>query len=104
MGILDDAIREHLELKRSHGVPEDELQRQEEEALGPARRDVAQQPEETDAAGDGAAAESPPEAAQEAALFDMEGATAVQAPEPEAAAPETSEPESPGPPVRDEPP
>jgi hypothetical protein len=36
MGILDDAIREHLELKRRHGVTEDELQRQEEEALGPA--------------------------------------------------------------------
>jgi hypothetical protein len=41
MGILDDAIRQHLELKRQHGAPEEELQRQEEEALGPARRDVA---------------------------------------------------------------
>jgi hypothetical protein len=41
MGILDDAIREHLELKRQHGVPEEELLRQEEEALGPARRNVA---------------------------------------------------------------
>jgi hypothetical protein len=41
MGLLDDAIREHLELKRRHGASEDELQRQEEEALGPARRDVA---------------------------------------------------------------
>jgi hypothetical protein len=41
MGILDDAIREHLELKRKHGVSEQEVQRQEEEALGPARRDVA---------------------------------------------------------------
>ena len=41
MGILDDAIRQHLELKRQHGVPEEELRRQEEEALGPARRDVA---------------------------------------------------------------
>ena len=38
MGVLDDAIKEHLELKRKHGVPEEELQRQEEEALGPARR------------------------------------------------------------------
>ena len=46
MGVLDDAIKEHLELKRKHGVPEEELQRQEEEALGPARRDVAQQPED----------------------------------------------------------
>jgi hypothetical protein len=41
MGILDDAIRQHLELKRQHGASEDEIQRQEEEALGPARRDVA---------------------------------------------------------------
>ncbi len=41
MGLLDDAIRQHLELKRQHGAPEDEIERQEEEALGPARRDVA---------------------------------------------------------------
>jgi hypothetical protein len=41
MGVLDDAIREHLELKRRHGAGEDELRRQEEEALGPARREVA---------------------------------------------------------------
>ena len=63
MGVLDDAIREHLELKRRHGVAEEEVQRQEEEALGPARRDVAQQHEdeaepaaavaEADRAGDG---------------------------------------------------
>jgi hypothetical protein len=46
MGILDDAIREHLELKRRHGAAEEELQRQEEEALGPARRDVAPAPAE----------------------------------------------------------
>ena len=47
MGILDDAIREHLELKRKHGAPEQELQRQEEEALGPVRREVAaQQPQD----------------------------------------------------------
>jgi hypothetical protein len=46
MGVLDDAIREHIELKRRHGVAEEELRRQEEEALGPARRDVAHQHEE----------------------------------------------------------
>ena len=61
MGILDDAIREHLELKRKHGVPEDEVERQEEEALGPARRDVAQQPEDAEIAAD---------AGDEASLFD----------------------------------
>ena len=57
MGILDDAIREHLELKRKHGVPEDELQRQEEEALGPARREVAQQHEDGEPEAAEAAAE-----------------------------------------------
>jgi hypothetical protein len=45
MGILDDAIREHLELKRKHGAEEEEVTRQETEALGPARRDVAVQAE-----------------------------------------------------------
>jgi hypothetical protein len=44
MGLLDDAIREHLELKRAHGAPDDEIQRAEQEALGPARRDPAAEP------------------------------------------------------------
>ena len=34
MGLLDDAIREHLELKRKHGSDPDEVERQEREALG----------------------------------------------------------------------
>jgi hypothetical protein len=38
MGALDDAIREHLELKRRHGASEDEIRQAESEALGPARR------------------------------------------------------------------
>jgi hypothetical protein len=38
MGLLDDAIREHLELKRRHGADPSEVARQESEALGPARR------------------------------------------------------------------
>ena len=36
MGILDDAIREHLELKRRHGASDDEIRRQEDEAFGHA--------------------------------------------------------------------
>ena len=48
MGILDDAIREHLELKRQHGAPEEEVQRQQDEALGPARRDAAPPAEDGD--------------------------------------------------------
>ncbi len=38
MGLLDDAIREHLELKRRAGADPQEVARQEQEALGPARR------------------------------------------------------------------
>jgi hypothetical protein len=34
MGLLDDAIREHLELKRKHGADPDNVARQEQEALG----------------------------------------------------------------------
>jgi hypothetical protein len=43
MSILDDAIREHLELKRQHGADESEVKRLEDEAFGPPGR-----PEEPD--------------------------------------------------------
>lgn len=38
MGLLDDAIREHLDLKRRHGADPTEVERAEREALGPVRR------------------------------------------------------------------
>jgi hypothetical protein len=38
MGLLDDAIREHLELKKKHGADLAEVERQEREALGAARQ------------------------------------------------------------------
>jgi hypothetical protein len=38
MGLLDDAIREHLELKRRRGADSEEVTRQENEALGPPQR------------------------------------------------------------------
>jgi len=38
MSILDDAIREHLELKRAHGADESELKKLEDEAFGPPGR------------------------------------------------------------------
>src|SRR4051812_22702389 len=44
MGALDDAIREHLELKRRHGASDEEIQQAEAEALGPARRSVTSEP------------------------------------------------------------
>jgi hypothetical protein len=46
MGVLEDAIREHLDLRKRHGVSEEELRRQEAEALGPARREAEAVPEE----------------------------------------------------------
>jgi hypothetical protein len=38
MSILDDAIREHLELKRAHGAGDVELKKLEDEAFGPPQR------------------------------------------------------------------
>ena len=39
MGTLDDAIREHLELKKRSGAPDDDIKRLEHEAFGPVRRE-----------------------------------------------------------------
>jgi hypothetical protein len=38
VGLLDDAIREHLDLKRRRGADPTEVERAEREALGPVRR------------------------------------------------------------------
>ena len=56
MGLLDDAIREHLELKRRRGADETEVSRQEAEALGAPqqRAEFAEAP----------APATPPEAAE----------------------------------------
>jgi hypothetical protein len=45
MGLLDDAIREHLDLKRRHGADPTEVERAEREALGPVRRGPEASPE-----------------------------------------------------------
>ena len=99
MGLLDDAIREHLELKRRHGADPDEVTRQEREALGaPVRGEFAkpagEEPDEGDepaavAAGDQAPAEvpefdEPPEMPGEPEPEPVERAIAPEpAPEPE---------------------
>jgi hypothetical protein len=53
MGLLDDAIREHLELKRRRGADPDEVARQEGEALGDPRSGEfarpAEEPQEVEA-------------------------------------------------------
>jgi hypothetical protein len=83
MGLLDDAIREHLELKRRHGADATELERQEHEALGPSRQREFAKPE-----GEAAAADAPPPAPAE---------------EPAAAAVEASALDEPPPPVEEPP-
>jgi len=65
MGLLDDAIREHLDLKRKHGAKEEELSRQETEALGPARRDFTGDRSEAAEPGAAEAEEATPAATQE---------------------------------------
>jgi hypothetical protein len=62
MGILDDAIREHLELIRRHGATDSEVQRLEDEAFGPPTRpdeaDFPESEEATAASGNGVATEA----------------------------------------------
>ena len=82
MGILDEAIREHLELKRQHGADEPELKKLEDEALGPpgGPGEVEEPPEMSDAE-----AEAPtdyigsPAAAPPAREEDGEAATSEEA-------------------------
>jgi hypothetical protein len=49
MGILDEAIREHLELKRQHGAGDSELQQLEDEAFGQAERPGDEAPSDASA-------------------------------------------------------
>jgi len=74
MGLLEEAIREHLELKRRSGADPGEVARQERDALGPAVR-AAQEPETPDADAEAAGAVGAgepgaiPEPAEPAATF-----------------------------------
>src|SRR5215217_6899032 len=63
MGLLDDAIREHLELKRRRGADPDDVARQENEALGAARRAEFARPEGAEAPADTGQAGAPADAA-----------------------------------------
>ncbi len=46
MGSLDDAIREHLELKRRLGASDDEIKEKETEAFGKGNRPAPSEPED----------------------------------------------------------
>ncbi len=78
MGILDDAIREHLELKRQHGAGDSELKQLEGEAFGPTERPG------DESAGADSAAEAPTEFMQAPDLEEGEAAagTATEATSP----------------------
>jgi hypothetical protein len=71
MGLLDDAIREHLDLKRRRGADPSEIEREEAEALGPVRRDAPSG--EPDGAPE-AAAPSAPALDEPAVAYDDEAA------------------------------
>ena len=62
MGLLDDAIREHLELKRRRGADAEEVTRQEQEALGA--------PQRAEFAGAAPAATAEPDAVEDAPVED----------------------------------
>ena len=67
MGLLDDAIREHLDLKRRRGADPTEIERAEREALGPVRRGPEVTGEETASAAPATEPEAayPPEPAEQ---------------------------------------
>jgi hypothetical protein len=86
MGLLDDAIREHLELKRRRGADAEEVTRQEQEALGaPQRAEFA-----------GAApAAAEPEALEDAPVEDAPGPAPESELEPEPVPEREPEPDIP---------
>jgi hypothetical protein len=79
MGILDDAIKEHLELKRQHGAGESELKQLEDEAFGEAERP-------------GGGEEAPDPFAEAPTEFMSTPGTEEEAPAPAETTPETGEP------------
>jgi hypothetical protein len=98
MGILDEAIREHLDLKRRRGAGDSEIERLESEAFGPSSRPGAPGTDVATAGPEAAVAEVAPRDAVRAPdePTGASEAEATEAPEPEAA-PENGAPPA-GPP------
>jgi len=98
MGLLDDAIREHLELKRKHGADPEDVARQEQEALGPGQRNEFAQPAPEE---EPAPLEAPPEPAEapvdEAPVIEPSASPSGSSP----ASPRAEEPPAPEAPVHD---
>ncbi len=103
MSILDDAIREHLELKRAHGADDAELKKLEDEAFGPPSRPeepdpVAEAPTEFLTTPEAAEATESDEGGRRINIADLQEPPAPAGEEPKVEATET-EPESDAPPV-----
>ena len=79
MGLLDDAIREHLELKRKHGADPADVARQEQEALGEGPRNEFAQPAAP------AAPEPEPEEPAAVSATELDELPAEDPPEPDTA-------------------
>jgi hypothetical protein len=100
MSILDDAIREHLELKRAHGADDVEVKKLEDEAFGPPQRPdepdpYAEAPTEFLVAPEVGAGEQPddPDERRAPSIVDLQEAPEPrQAPEP-TEAPQAEEPD-----------
>jgi hypothetical protein len=94
MGSLDDAIREHLELKRQRGATDDEVKRQEEEAFGRGRRPAPEPAPADDAPDDPLALDEPlPPEELEAAEPGSNGQPAEHQEAPPVFEPESFEPD-----------
>jgi hypothetical protein len=74
MGLLDDAIREHLDLKRRRGADPSEIAKEEAEALGPVRRDAPVEDEDPLPPGPVADDHEPPALDEPAVVYDDEPA------------------------------
>jgi len=101
MSILDDAIREHLELKRAHGADEAEVKRLEDEAFGPPGRPeepdpLAEAPTEFMAAPGAAEATEDAEGGRRINIADLQEPPEAAEPqeEPRAETAETAEPQA----------
>jgi hypothetical protein len=68
MGLLDDAIREHLDLKRRRGADPSEIAKEEAEALGPVRREAPEEEPVDDAVDPGSYADHEPAGLDEPAV------------------------------------
>lgn len=102
MGLLDEAIRDHLELKRKRGADEPEIKRLADEAFGPPERPdevgVAEPPPEGEGAPEALAGNGEPRPPEESAADDLFEDTMPHDMEAELGLPaEGEEPSEPGP-------